>query len=29
VTTYPLQQAEPALSDLRDGAFSESAVLVV
>jgi alcohol dehydrogenase, propanol-preferring len=29
VTEYPLAQAERALSDLRDGAFSGSAVLVV
>jgi propanol-preferring alcohol dehydrogenase len=29
VTEYPLAQAEQALSDLRDGAFSGSAVLVV
>ncbi|MGI8715139.1 MAG: zinc-dependent alcohol dehydrogenase family protein [Solirubrobacteraceae bacterium] len=28
VTTYPLAQAEQALSDLRDGRFSGSAVLV-
>jgi alcohol dehydrogenase, propanol-preferring len=29
VTTYPLTEAEKALSDLRDGAFTGSAVLVV
>lgn len=29
VTTYPLAQAERALSDLRDGAFTGSAVLTV
>jgi propanol-preferring alcohol dehydrogenase len=29
VTEYPLEQAERALTDLRDGAFSGSAVLVV
>ena len=29
VTTYPLTEAERALGDLRDGAFSGSAVLVV
>jgi propanol-preferring alcohol dehydrogenase len=29
VTEYPLAQAEQALSDLRDGAFTGSAVLVV
>jgi propanol-preferring alcohol dehydrogenase len=29
VTTYPLDEAERALADLRDGAFSGSAVLVV
>ena len=29
VTTYPLAEAERALGDLRDGAFSGSAVLVV
>ncbi len=29
VTTYPLAEAERALSDLRAGAFAGSAVLVV
>ena len=29
VTTYPLREAERALGDLRDGAFTGSAVLVV
>jgi len=29
VTEYPLEQAEQALADLREGAFEGSAVLVI